>query len=75
MQLLYRMFSLEELNFYLLINHNETFVDDNHLKNYIINYLPHLKSFQFNIHSFMYINNQINLPSNEDIEHIKKSWK
>jgi len=33
-----------------------------------LNYLTHLKKFQFNIHSFIFINNVINLPLNEDIE-------
>ncbi len=33
MQLLYRMSNLEELNLYLLINHNERFIDGNDLKN------------------------------------------
>lgn len=28
----YRMSNLEELNLYLLINHNKTFVDSNNLK-------------------------------------------
>jgi hypothetical protein len=32
---------------------------DNDLKNDIINYFVHLKKYQFNIHSFMSINNQV----------------
>ncbi len=75
MQLLYRMCNLEERYLHLLINHNETFVDDNNLKNYIINYLSHLKKFQFNIHSFISINNQINLPRLNDTVRIVSVYR
>ncbi|CAF1579846.1 unnamed protein product [Rotaria sp. Silwood1] len=71
--LLHRMSNLEKLGLYLLINHNRTFVDGNDLKKNILNYLIHLKKFQFNIHSFISIHNQSNLPSNKDIQHTLKT--
>ncbi|CAF4787253.1 unnamed protein product, partial [Rotaria sp. Silwood2] len=65
---LQRMSNLEKLGLYLLIDHNKIFVDGNDLKKNIINYLSHLKTFQFDIYSFISIHNQINLPS-KDIQH------
>ncbi len=52
-----RMIYLEKLILYLQINHHNTFIDGYDLKNNILNYLTRLKKFQFNIHSFIFINN------------------
>ncbi len=41
-------------------------IDVNNLKYNIINHLLQLKQFQFNIHSFVSVDNRNNLPSNED---------
>ncbi|CAF4358214.1 unnamed protein product, partial [Rotaria sp. Silwood2] len=62
-----RMSYLEQLSLYLQINHNNTFIDGNDLKNNILDYLLYLKKFKFNIHSFIFIDNLMNLPSNEDV--------
>ncbi len=65
------MSNLEKLGLYLSIIHKETFIDGNNLKYNIINHLLHLKQFQFNIHSFVPVDNRNNLPSNEDIRNAK----
>jgi hypothetical protein len=67
--LLRRMLNLEKLDLYLVIIHKETLIDGNDLECNIINYLSHLKKFQFNIHSFISIDNPINLQPKEDIRH------
>jgi len=50
-----RMVHLKKLTLYLQINHHNTSIDGYDLKNNILNYLTHLKQFQFNIHSFIFI--------------------
>ena len=52
-----------------VVVHNETFINGNDLKYNIIKYLLHLKQFEFNIHSFISVDNPVNLLSNEDIQH------
>ncbi len=66
--LLHRMFNLEELILCLAVCQDQTFIDGNNLKKDIINHMPRLNRFSFSIDSFMYPNNQINLPSTEDIQ-------
>ncbi|CAF4909294.1 unnamed protein product [Rotaria sp. Silwood1] len=66
--LLDRMFNLEELSLYLAVNVNGTFIDGNHLKRNIIDYMPRLNQFSFYLRSVMHIRNQVNLPSTEDIK-------
>ncbi|CAF1319175.1 unnamed protein product [Rotaria sordida] len=67
--LLYRMISLEKLDLHLMIECNQEFVDSNDLKKNIINRIPGLKNFVFNIRSRKYFRNEIRLPLNEDIQH------
>ncbi|CAF3792816.1 unnamed protein product [Rotaria sp. Silwood1] len=66
--LLHRMFNLGELILCLTVCQNKTFIDGNNLKKDIINHMPRLSRFSFSIDSFMFLNNQINLPSTEDIQ-------
>ncbi|CAF1082880.1 unnamed protein product [Rotaria sordida] len=66
--LLYRMTNLEKLGLYLTFYVKDTFIDGNHIKTNILSHMPQLNIFAFHIHSLMFINNQINLPSKEDIQ-------
>ncbi|CAF3401033.1 unnamed protein product, partial [Rotaria sp. Silwood2] len=66
--LLYRMSNLEKLGLYFTASFNETFIDGNNLKKNILNHMSKLKEFTFDIRSFMFINNEMNLPSKEDIQ-------
>ncbi|CAF1443128.1 unnamed protein product [Rotaria sordida] len=67
--LLYRMINLEKLDLHLMILCNQEFVDSYDLKKNIINRIPGLKNFVFNIRSMRYFCNEIRLPLNEDIQH------
>jgi len=63
------MLNLEELTLHLSVVRNEsTYIDGNQLYDDILNYMPRLNKFIFNIHTHI-INNfrNINLPSNDDI--------
>ncbi|CAF1053357.1 unnamed protein product [Rotaria sordida] len=71
--LLHRMINLEELNL-CFISHNTSIIDGNDLEMNIMNYMTKLKIFKFNIHSIIPFNNQINLPSNEYIQHTFKNF-
>ncbi|CAF1153859.1 unnamed protein product [Adineta steineri] len=66
--LLHRMFNLEELILCLTVYQDNMFLNGNSLKKDIINHMPRLNQFSFSIESFIFINNQINLPSTEDIQ-------
>ncbi|CAF1534636.1 unnamed protein product, partial [Rotaria sp. Silwood1] len=70
--LLYRMSNLEELTLNLVIFGRSSFIDGNNLKN-IINHMSKLNKFTFNIHSSIYLDNQIDLPSNENIQNTLKN--
>ncbi len=72
--LLHRMSNLEQLNLYFVIFGRKTFIEGNHLKN-IINSMPQLNKFMFNIRSSISVENQINLPSNEDIQYTFKDFQ
>ncbi|CAF5133013.1 unnamed protein product, partial [Rotaria sp. Silwood1] len=72
--LLHRMLNLEKLDLQLHIFRNEGFIDGNSLKENIINYMPRLNKFTFNIRLF-YPANRTNLPSNEDIQQTFKDFK
>lgn len=61
------MANLEEFNLNFEISGRNTFIDGNSLEN-IINYMPKLNKFMFNIGSKISLENQINLSSNEDIQ-------
>ncbi|CAF4106632.1 unnamed protein product [Rotaria magnacalcarata] len=66
--LLYRMSNLEELGLSFTTTVKETFIDGNNLKQNILNHMLQLKHFTFDIRSLMHINNEMNLPSKEDIQ-------
>jgi hypothetical protein len=69
------MFNLEKLGLYIEIFRKQTFVDGNVLTTNIINHMPRLKNFSFNIYSRISLNNQIDLPSNEDIQQTFRNFK
>ena len=73
--LLHRMINLEELDLYLVVYCEKRFIDGNDLKDNIINHLPQLNKFTFNIRSCLRLNDQIYLSSNEDIQHTFKDFK
>jgi hypothetical protein len=62
------MANLEELGLCLTVYVDETFIDGNHLKTEIIKHMPRLNQFTFFINSFIYIVNEMNFPSTEDIQ-------
>ncbi|CAF4539221.1 unnamed protein product [Rotaria sp. Silwood2] len=66
--LIYRMSNLEELSLDLTISVEETFIDGHNLTKNILNHMLQLKQFTFNISSWMFINNEMNLPSKESIQ-------
>jgi hypothetical protein len=53
------MSNLEQLRLYFTCSRKQSFIDGNDLKINIINYLPPLKTFKFNICSFIENYNQI----------------
>ncbi len=61
------MSNLERLFLSLIID-NKEFLDGNHLNNDIINHLPKLNEFQYNIYSRIYNYKQNDIRSNEDIQ-------
>jgi hypothetical protein len=66
--LLHRMSNLESLYLYLVPHNINRFIDGNDLKKNIINYMPRLNKFLFNIRSIIDFNNQISLLTNDDIQ-------
>lgn len=68
------MSNLEELNLYFVMFGRKTFIEGNQLKN-MINYMPRLNKFMFNIRSKISVENPINLPSNENIQYTFKNLK
>ncbi|CAF0723902.1 unnamed protein product [Rotaria sp. Silwood1] len=70
--LLHRMLNLEKIGLYLIVCGKNTFIDGHDLKKNILNHMPRLKKFIFNIRSTICLRNQINLPSIEDIQHTFK---
>ncbi|CAF1013573.1 unnamed protein product [Rotaria sp. Silwood1] len=67
--------NLYKLDLHLKIKYDNELIDGNHLEENIINYMPRLNKFIFNIRSFNYLPNLINLPSNEDIQYTFKDNK
>ncbi|CAF4201076.1 unnamed protein product, partial [Rotaria sordida] len=65
---LHRMINLEKLLLYLVIICDRTFIDGNNLKKNIINHLPLLRQFIFNIHSKLSFDNEMHFLLNEDIQ-------
>lgn len=68
------MINLEKLILYLVIECNETFIDGNNLKNNIINYMPLLHEFRFNIRSMIPFHSGMYLVSNDDIQRTFKNF-
>ncbi|CAF3646356.1 unnamed protein product [Rotaria socialis] len=66
--LLRRMSNLESLSLYLAHDHIHRFIDGNDLKKNIINHIPRLNKFLFNIRSIISLNDQMSLLSNNDIQ-------
>ncbi|CAF3595393.1 unnamed protein product [Rotaria sp. Silwood1] len=66
--LLHRMPNLEKLALYIAVE-QITFLDGNNLKKDIINYLPRLNKFIFNVRLFDPLPNLTHLLSNEEIQH------
>jgi hypothetical protein len=62
------MSNLEKLDLYLTICTDGRFIDGNDLKKNILNHMSQLNQFTFDIRSVMFINNEMNLPSQEDIQ-------
>ncbi|CAF0952712.1 unnamed protein product [Rotaria sordida] len=73
--LLHRMSNLEKLDLALIVLTKKTLIDGNNLKLNIINYLPLLNKFTFNIHSSTSFYTKFNLPSNEYIQETFKDFK
>ncbi|CAF4614652.1 unnamed protein product, partial [Rotaria sp. Silwood2] len=66
--LLHRMINLEKLDLYINVGERKTFFDGNDLKMNIIDHMSQLNKFTFNIRSLSSFYNEINLPSNENIQ-------
>lgn len=62
------MINLEKLILDLFIVYNETFVDGKYLQTNVINHLPQLRQFLFNIHSKFSLTDHPAVLSNEDIQ-------
>ena len=73
--LLHRMSNLEKLDLALIILTKKTFIDGNHLKLNILNSMPLLNKFTFNIYSSTRFYNQLNFPSNEYIQETFKDFQ
>lgn len=65
---LQRMSNLEKLTLCLVIECQERFIDGDNLKKNIVNYMPKLNDFLFNIRSIISLDNQMLLLSNDDIQ-------
>ncbi|CAF3166347.1 unnamed protein product [Rotaria sp. Silwood2] len=66
--LLHRMSNLEELDLSLIVSSKKKFIDGNDFNKNIINHMPRLRKFTFNIRSSIRLHNEIDLPSNKDIQ-------
>jgi hypothetical protein len=69
------MSNLESLSLYLAIHNIDRFIDGNDLKENIVSHMPRLNQFLFNIRSIISLNNQISLPSNDDIQRTFTNFK
>jgi hypothetical protein len=69
------MLNLETLDLNLFVSWEKKFIDGNNLKSDIINHMSRLNNFTFNIRSQSEFYNQIELPSNTDIQHTFKDFK
>jgi len=59
--------NLEKLGLYFVV-YAGTFIDGDHLKKNILNHMPRLNKFTYNIRSMISLTNQTYLPSNEHIQ-------
>ena len=66
------MINLEKLFLYLVIICDRTFIDENNLKKNILNHLPLLCQFEFDIHSKFLLDNEMHFLSNEDSRYIRR---
>ncbi|CAF4825131.1 unnamed protein product, partial [Rotaria sp. Silwood2] len=73
--LLHRMLNLEKLDLQLLVYRNKGFINGNDLNEDIINNMPRLNKLTFNIRLFNRLPDQINIPSNENIQPTFKDFK
>ncbi len=71
---LQRMINLKKLALYFVAHGGKTFIDGNNLKKNIINHMPRLNEFIFNICSII-PRNQMHLLSNENIHRTFTSFK
>ncbi|CAM4929095.1 unnamed protein product [Rotaria socialis] len=71
---LHRMSNLEELSLYF-DSLNAEIIDGYNLEKNILDYMTELKKFKFNIRSITPFDNQVNLPSNNDIQNTFKNFK
>ena len=62
------MSNLEKLDLNVDLSTRKTFIDGTNLKRNILDHLSRLKKFTFTIGSFFRFSNQIDFPSNEDIQ-------
>jgi hypothetical protein len=69
--LLHRMLNLEKLDLQLIVYRNKGFINGKD----IINNMARLNKFTFNIRLFNRLPNQINIPSNENIQYTFKDFK
>jgi hypothetical protein len=69
------MSNLEKLNLSIIVSSKTTIIDGNNLKLNIMNNMPLLKKFLFNIHSSTCFYNKLNVPSNEYIQDTFKHFK
>jgi hypothetical protein len=69
------MSNLEKLGLYLAAFVNGTFIDGNNLKKNILNHMSQLNQFTFDIRSVICINNEMNLPSKEDIQYTFRDFQ
>ncbi|CAF4754119.1 unnamed protein product [Rotaria sp. Silwood1] len=72
--LLHRMMNLEKFDLEFLMYRNKGFINGNDFKD-IINNMPKLNKFTFNIRLFNHHPDQINIPSNEDIQYTFNDFK
>jgi hypothetical protein len=68
------MINLKELTLHIMVDRPKTFIDGNDLKN-IINHLPQLKKFIFNIRSTICLDDEVRIRSNEEIQQTLINFK
>ncbi|CAF4715779.1 unnamed protein product [Rotaria socialis] len=73
--LLHRMLNLEKLDLQLVVYRKKGFINGNDFKDDIINNMPRLNNFTFNIRLFNYLPNQTTKISNENIQCTFKDFK